>query len=151
MAATEQVLDGFAHSGNRYPTVHQPWDMVEPMAEWMVQQGMKEIFAFDVAVAKEDKDTRYLAIECNPRYNGASYPTGIANKLKINSWMSETLTTRHHSLDAIDLNGIEFDAQSGTGVILVNWGCILVGKVSVLLAGSIEKQGELKALLLERL
>ena len=150
LAATEQVLDGFAHSGNRYPTVHQPWDMVEPMAEWLVQQGMKGIFAFDVAVVKET-DTRYLAIECNPRYNGASYPTGIANKLKIDSWMSETLTTRHRSLDAIDLNGIEFDAQSGTGVILVNWGCILVGKVSVLLAGSLKKQAELRALLLERL
>ncbi|MGF1480861.1 MAG: ATP-grasp domain-containing protein [Cyanophyceae cyanobacterium] len=151
LAATEQVLDGFTHSGNRYPTVHQPWEIVEPMAEWMTQQGMKSIFAFDVAVVETATDTSYLAIECNPRFNGASYPTGIANKLKIASWISKTLTTKHRSLSALDLSGIEYDAQSGTGVILVNWGSILVGKVSVLLAGSREKQQELEAQLLKRL
>jgi hypothetical protein len=121
------------------------------MAEWMVQRGMKEIFAFDVAVVEEATQTRYLAIECNPRFNGASYPTGIAKKLKLSSWSSETFTTQYRSLDQIDLSGIEFNPKTDTGVAIVNWGCILVGKIGILLAGSVEKQHELRAMLKQRL
>jgi len=36
LAATEQVLDGFAHQGNRHPAAHAPWDLVEPLAQWLV-------------------------------------------------------------------------------------------------------------------
>ncbi len=151
LAATEQILDGFAHNGNRYPTVHQPWEMVEPMAQWMKEKGMKGIFAFDVAAVQSDNDASYYAIECNPRFNGASYPTGIAKKLHIASWASENFDTQYNSLDQINLDGLEFDPKTGTGVILVNWGSVLVGKLSFLLAGSIEKQNELKVLLKERL
>jgi hypothetical protein len=35
----------------------------------------------------------------------------------------------------LDLDGLEYDPASGEGVILVNWGPILVGKVLALLAG----------------
>ena len=151
LAATEQILEGYAHCGNRYPSTHQPWETVDPLAEWMVQQGMKGIFAFDVAVVEEEEMTRYLAIECNPRFNGASYPTGIAEKLKLTSWSSETFTTQYRSLDELELSDIEFNPQTDTGVVLVNWGTILVGKVGVLLAGSMEKQKELRAILKQRL
>ena len=151
LAATEQVLDGFSHQGNRYPTAYEPWELVEPMAQWMTQKGMKGIFAFDVAVMETETNIDYFAIECNPRFNGASYPTGIAQKLKLDSWSSNNLTTKYCSLEDIDLSGLEFDKETGTGVILVNWGSILVGKLSILLAGSLEKQNELKTLLKERL
>ena len=50
LAASEQILDGFAHQGNRVPASHEPWDTIEPMAEWLRDQGIKGIFAFDVAV-----------------------------------------------------------------------------------------------------
>ena len=151
LAATEQILEGYAHCGNRYPSTHQPWETVDPLAEWMVQQGMKGIFAFDVAVVEEEDKIRYLAIECNPRFNGASYPTGIAEKLKLTSWSSETFTTQYRSLDELDLSDIEFNPQTDTGVVLVNWGTILVGKVSVLLAGSVAQQNDLRAILKQRL
>jgi len=150
LAATEQVLDGYAHSGNRYPTAHQPWEIVDPMAEWMAKHGMKEIFAFDVAVVEAATGTHYLAIECNPRFNGASYPTGIAKKLNIKSWTSETFTSKLRSIREIDLSGIEFNSE-GTGAIIVNWGSILAGKVALLLVGSLEKQDELRAELKRRL
>ncbi len=150
LAATEQVLDGYAHSGNRYPTAHQPWEIVDPMAEWMAKHGMKGLFAFDVAVVKAATGTRYLAIECNPRFNGASYPTGIANKLNITSWTSETFTSKLRSMSEIDLSGIELNAD-GAGAILVNWGTILAGKVALLLAGSLEEQDKLRAELKQRL
>jgi len=150
LAATEQVLDGYAHSGNRYPTVHQPWESVEPMAVWLGQQGMKGIFAFDVAVVESATDTDYVAIECNPRFNGASYPTGIANKLNIPSWTSETFTGKFHSIQDIDLSGIEFNPESGIGAIIVNWGSVLAGKITVLLAGPVEIQQHLRAALEQR-
>ena len=151
LLVTEQVLNGYAHCGNRYPSKHQPWETVEPIAEWMAQRGMKEIFAFDVAVVEQATQTRYLAIECNPRFNGASYPTGIAQKLKLTSWSSETFTTQYRSLEKLDLSDIEFNPQTDTGVVLVNWGTILVGRVGVLLAGSVEQQNEFKTLLKQRL
>ena len=150
-AATEQVLDGYAHMGNRYPTRHQPWEIVEPMAEWMYQQGMKEIFAFDVAVIESETNPSYLAIECNPRFNGASYPTGVAQKLQIPSWTCENFETKYRSLEQIDFKELEFDVSKGQGIIIVNWGTILIGKIGILLAGTVEQQDELRAILKQRL
>jgi hypothetical protein len=151
LAATEQILNGYVHCGNRYPSTHQPWETTDPLAEWMVQQGMKGKFAFDVAVIEEEKKTRYFAIECNPRFNGSSYPTGMAEKLKLTSWSSETFTTHYRSLEKLDLSDIEFNPQTYTGIVLVNWGTILVGKVGILLAGSVEQQNELRSILKQRL
>ena len=151
LAATEQILDGFAHQGNRYPTIDRPWELVEPMAQWMKDKGMKGIFAFDVATVKKDSKVDYFAIECNPRFNGASYPTGIAQKLDINSWCSDNFTTKYRSLDEIDLGELEYDPTTGTGAIIYNWGSVLVGKLGVLLAGSIEQQEKLRQLLKHQL
>lgn len=135
LAATEQILDGFVHLGNRHPATHEPWDIVEPMAECMAQRGMQGIFAFDVAVSQTDHGLRFPAIECNPRYNGASYPTLIAAKMGITEWYAVTLSTRYRNLADIDLSGLEYAQESGRGVIIVNWGTVLAGKLMVLIAG----------------
>lgn len=149
LAATEQILDGFAHQGNRYPTAYQPWELVDPMAQWMAKKGMKGIFAFDVATIENQSDC--FAIECNPRFNGASYPTGIARKLEINSWCSDNFATQYRSLDQIDLGDLVYNPATKTGVIIYNWGSILVGKLGMLLAGSISQQDELRLLLKQKL
>jgi hypothetical protein len=150
-AATEQVLEGFVHQGNRHPAAHAPWDIVEPMAAWLHHEGMRGVFAFDVAVIDGAAGTEYLAIECNPRYNGASYPTGVAHKLGIEQWLARAFPTRHRSLADIDLGGIEYDPATGEGVIMVNWGPVLVGKLLVLIAGEPDVQTALCAALAERL
>jgi len=129
LAATEQILEGYAHQGNRFPVPHAPWECVEPMAEWLYREGMKGTFAFDVAVVHENTGADYLAIECNPRFNGASYSTAIAHKLGLESWLARYFTTRHRSLAFLQLTDIEYDPDRGEGVILVNWGPILVGKI----------------------
>ena len=36
MQASEQILDGFAHQGNRVPARYEPWSVVDPLAEWLV-------------------------------------------------------------------------------------------------------------------
>ena len=133
--ATEQILDRYTHLGNQYPAKYTPWESVEPMAEWLTKKGMRGLFAFDVAVVNEEHGLRFMPIECNPRFNGASYPSGIARKLGIDQWASREMHTRYRKLSEIDLSGIEYDPSSKTGVILVNWGTILVGKISVLIAG----------------
>ena len=136
LTASEQILDGFVHQGNRVPACHEPWDSIEPMAQWLKEHGMKGIFAFDVAVVQTDKGLRFPVIECNPRFNGASYPTRIAQKLGIPEWSAITFSTGQRTLADIDLRDIEFDRKTGEGVIIVNWGTVLEGKLVILLAGS---------------
>ncbi len=150
-AVTAQILEGCAHIGNRYPSADQPWELLDPLADWLAVRGMKGVFAFDLAVVETDGAKQYLAIECNPRFNGASYPTGIAQKLSLSAWANESFKTQCRSLSKLDLSGLEYDPTSGTGVILVNWGSILVGKVGVLLAGSRDQQQSLRASLKQRL
>ncbi|WP_235071183.1 peptide ligase PGM1-related protein [Leptolyngbya sp. Heron Island J] len=142
---SEQILDGCVHGGNRYPTSHQPWHVVEPMAQWMYAAGMKGTFGFDVAVVETPAGVVYLAIECNPRYNGSSYPTGIAERLGVPGWCSETLHTDCRQLADLNLEGLEFDPVTKTGVVLVNWGTVQAGAVTVLLAGSPEQQADLSS------
>lgn len=151
LLASEQILAGFSHQGNRVPAPYQPWFAVEPMARWLRDQGMQGVFAFDVAVVQTARGLRFPAIECNPRFNGASYPTLMASKLGIREWRAITVPTRHRSLAALDLSGIEFDPVSRSGVILVNWGTVLEGKLVVLLAGSPAVQTWLQSALEPRL
>ncbi len=151
LQSSQQILEGTAHQGNRAPADHEPWSVVEPMAEWLKDQGMKGIFAFDVAVVQSPSGLRFPAIECNPRYNGASYPTAIAHKLGISEWTATTFHTRFRDLASIDLSGLEYDPHTGEGAILVNWGTVLVGKLVILMAGSREYREALQLELEARL
>lgn len=136
LACSEQILEGCVHQGNRVPTTYAPWESVDRMALWLKNQGMRGIFAFDVAVVKENGGLRFPAIECNPRFNGATYPTLIAHKLDIQEWCSMTYSTKHEDLKSIDLSDIEYNPRTKEGAIIVNWGTILTGKLMFLLAGS---------------
>ncbi|MGB5179908.1 MAG: ATP-grasp domain-containing protein [Gammaproteobacteria bacterium] len=151
LAVSEQILDGCAHQGNRFPSSHEPWESIEPMALWLKERGIKGIFAFDLAVVATPEGTRYPAVECNPRFNGASYPTVIAQKLDIPEWSAMTFKTRYRTLSDLDIRDIEFDMKTGEGIVIVNWGTILTGKLVVLLAGSREHQEALRNELLYRL
>lgn len=152
LACTEQILDGFAHQGNKYPACCEPWDVADPIAHWLAERGIKGIFALDVSVIENGESYDYAAIECNPRYNGASYPTIIANKLGIDQWVAKTFDTKHTRLKDIPIKGLEFSRKSaGKGVVIVNWGTISHGKLMVLIAGNEIEQAyyeqELKKLL----
>lgn len=151
MTVSEQVLDGFVHQGNRVPASHEPWAAVDPIAYWLRDQGMKGIFAFDVAIMQTSHGLKFPALECNPRFNGASYPTLIASKLNITEWSALTFSSQHRTLADIDLTGIEYNHSTGEGAILVNWGTILAGKLMILLAGSSAYQQALKVELEARL
>jgi len=145
LACTEQILDSFEHQENTYPACYEPWEVVDPMAAWMAERGMKGVFAFDVAVIEKPDGVTYFAIECNPRYNGATYSALIAQKLSIKQWVAKTYSTRYRDLNDIPIDHIEYSKKSGYGVIIVNWGTILEGKLIILLAGNSEQQQYLDA------
>lgn len=151
LLVSEQILEGCVHGGNRYPSPHSPWDKIEPFARWMEEQGMKGIFAVDVAVVPTAEGTDYVAIECNPRYNGSSYPTLVAHKLGVPCWSSATCEGIKRSLTDFELGDLAFDPTTGKGIVLINWGTIKVGKLSVLLAGSPTEQAEMNRELQTRL
>jgi len=151
LLASEQILDGCVHGGNRYPTGHEPWEKIAPFARWIGDRGMKGLFAVDVAVVPEAGGTRYVAIECNPRFNGSSYPTIVAKRLGIPAWSSATYKTKLRSLSELDLSDLAFNPQSGVGAILINWGTIQVGKITVLFAGDEAEQAAIAAELKARL
>ena len=143
LLVSEQILDGCVHGGNRYPSNYEPWEKMQPFAEWLVKRGMKGIFAVDVAVVPEAGGINYLAIECNPRFNGSSYPTLIAQKLGIPRWSSVTYKTPKRSLQDFKFADLAFNPATQQGIILINWGTIKAGKLSLLLAGSEAEQTEL--------
>ncbi len=138
--ASEQILEGCVHGGNRYPTDYEPWDVVQPMADWLYEQGMKGTFAFDVAVVETALGIEYFAIECNPRFNGSSYPTELAEQLGVAAWRSKDIYPHVRKLSELDWEGLTFDPVTKTGVVLVNWGTISTGKLSVLVAGNLVQQ-----------
>ncbi len=143
LACSEQILDGFTHQGNKFPASYTPWEKVDPMAEWLVNKGIQGIFAFDVAVVETPEGPLFPAIECNPRFNGACYPTLIAQKLGIEQWQSRTYTTHYRDLDSLPIQALEYDARRGYGIILVNWGTILEGRLMILLAGTSSQMEDL--------
>lgn len=151
LAASEKIQDGFVHQGDRMPARYAPWDTVEPIAIWLKEHGMKGIFTFDVAVVQTNRGLRFPVMNCNPRFNGASYPALIAQKLNIPEWSAKTFTTRYRNLADINLTDIEFDQASGEGAIIVNWGTVLVGNLTILMAGSKDYQDALEIELLARL
>ena len=143
LACTNQLLDVFAHQGNKYPSRYEPWELLDPMAFWLTERGMKGVFAFDVAVVEGPDGVEFSVIECNPRFNGASYPTIIAQKLDIPEWTAKIFSTHHRNLADIHIKDLEFDKRTGEGAVIVNWGTILEGKLMVLMAGSEEYQAAL--------
>lgn len=120
---TEQVLEGFSHAGNKWPSnfEERPWELCDPIAHYMVEQGMQGPFAFDVAVSNE----RFFLIECNPRFNGCTYYSQVAEKIKAHNWIARNLSVKTDSLSGLSLDGLVWDAQKKTGLIIISWGTIL--------------------------
>ena len=151
--ASEQVLDGNAHIGNRFPVNERIWKAIgkqmtadaDKLANWMYKRGMKDYFAFDVLVSEKNDLIRYYFLECNPRYNGASYPSNVCERLGIKSWMHVNIKTRYRSFDGLDLTSLAYSKEKGDGVIIVNWGAVNGQKIGVLFAApTVERQQQLK-------
>lgn len=151
LAVTELTLNNVGVQGNCHPTPHNAWYSVEPMAKWLFCQGMRGIFAFDVAVIEDACGTDYIPMGCKPRFTSVSYPTLIADKLGIPRWQTRVFYTRYRKIADLPIRDVEFNPYDQTGIVLVNWGTIQVGMVTILLAGTPEKQTNLQETLIQRL
>lgn len=138
VASTRQVLSGFSHNGNIFPSGEiDPWHITDPIAKHLFNEGMLGTFGFDVAITAFN----CFAIECNPRFNGSVYPVIVAKKLDINKWFATNITTRVNSLNDVYLGSIEYNKKTGKGVVVVNWGAIVCNKIGILIsADSNEEQ-----------
>jgi len=145
VAATLQLVESHAHVGSVYPVDNPPWQVCDQLAQHLAKKGLKGIFAFDVASCGPPSEPRVLALECNPRFNGATYPTLVARKMGIDYWTCETFVTSARSLADLDLLEFEFDPSTREGIVLINWGPILSGRLGILLSSSREDHAGLKA------
>jgi len=133
VVTTEQILNGNSHSGNVFPARLEPWEITDPIAKYMGSNGMKGYFAFDVAITPKGP----FVIECNPRFNGSTYPTVIAQKLCVPVWRAQIIETEYRSLaDVRDFHKIEFNPRTKKGVIIINWGSVKSGKLGIMLCGN---------------
>lgn len=140
---SEQIIDDNVYNGNRVPAYSEPWYVLDALAERVIAQGMQEIFAFDVAVANDAGAEQFYLLECNPRFTAASYPTIVAQKIHATQWSTATVQTVQHDLRVIDFADLAYDPVKRDGVILINWGTILHGKLMIMLVGTEERQEEL--------
>ena len=148
---SQQVIEDNSHLGNFYPIKYGNSDFLDNFAQSMVDQGMRGIFAFDVAVIENDHKTSFFAIECNPRFNAATYPAIVSKKLNITQWMTLTLSASFDSYDDLLLQDIEFRTDSNCGIIIINWGSIEHGKIMFMIAGNPQEQKKFLAELKNRI
>ncbi len=140
MLITEQILNGFVHAGNRYPARSEPWHVTDLVADELARLGVRGVIGIDVAL---DGDNAYI-LECNPRYNGATYPTIAAQKLNAKSWLACNVSTTHEALSGIDFTHEDwYDPKRKCGVIIVNWGCLPEHKLGLLAIGSRSNEREM--------
>lgn len=135
---TEQVLDGFSHAGNKYPSNcgSDPWQLCDPIAEHIADSGMNGPFAFDVAAS----NGKFYLIECNPRFNGCTYYSNVTRVLGITHWIARNLSVKANSLSAINLQDLEWSKDKGYGIIIISWGTILRNKLGILCCGNSDQQ-----------
>ncbi len=150
-AAIEHPVGESADPGYRAPASYEPWESVEPIARWLNERGMKGSCVFELAVTRTPRGIRFPVLGCYPHYDDTSYPIFIAEKLGIPEWRLMNFKTRHRQLANLDLSEVEFDARTGEGAILVNWGLVSEGELGIMLAGSIDYQAALEEELRARL
>lgn len=148
LATTEQILSGPLYVGSVFPAVHAPRAVTDPIAAWAAGNGMKGVFAFDVAFCEDRGNSGYVVLEANPRYNGSTYFYKIAQRLGIRSWRGRKFKTVCRHLSETGLDRYAFDPDRGCGIVVVNWGPIVKGRLGILLAGSPAEQIELEQALL---
>lgn len=147
IATTEQILDGNVHDGNRYPTRYDPRNITDKLAAYWAKQGVRGVIAFDVIAIGKPHHATYLALECNPRFNGSTAPTGAALRLGIAQWSSRSIPIGcdpETALKRIQTENLEY-GRTQEGLVIINWGALLVGKLNVLVAGDPGKQDALLA------
>jgi hypothetical protein len=139
ICTSEQVIEGVEHIGNRFPADYEVQQLTDPAARLVADMGYRGLFAFDVAMVQ---GTPYL-LECNPRYNGATYPAAIAAKLGTNSgWtLRYSDLAQAYSVGDMNLNDLEYSKERDSGLVVIAWG--MRARLGYMAIGTNDEQNEL--------
>lgn len=135
LCVSERLSRGRRRYGNRAAACHAPWPVVEPLARKLVEQGLRGVFGFDVAVVEEGGEFRYYLIGGHPRYTASTYCHETARRLGVEGWEATTLRTGVRSLSELGIGELEYDPATGQGVVVVDWGGIRHGRPEVIALG----------------
>lgn len=147
VATTGQILEGAVHAGNRHPANHGGVrGVTDQAARIAADMGAEGLIAFDAAAVKAPSDGSayhpYQLIECNPRPNGASYPTAAAEKLGVRDkeWAAVNVPVYKdmplsETVRLLNAAGLSYDPAAKTGAAIVNWGTTKDGKLGILFVG----------------
>ncbi len=146
VATTGQILEGSVHAGNRHPSKYNPRAVSDRAAVLAATMGAEGLIAFDVAALRPPKNGSayqpYLLIECNPRPNGSSYPTTVAEKLGVREaeWSAMNIAVDKElplaeTIRRLKAAKLEFNTRTKTGAVVVNWGTSKDGKLGILFVG----------------
>lgn len=148
LMSTEQIIDGVAYAGTRYPTMYSPELAMYTIPCLAARDGVRGKLGIDVAV---NAAGRYFALECNPRWNGALYPMVIAQRLGATQWSTTHMPVRARRLRDVALGELQYNPTRGTGAVLVNWGGIKYNWLELLLIGPKDVQQMLRTQLVRLL
>jgi|GEM_PF-319117 len=148
---SDQIVSANAHIGNRYPARYENKTFLSELAQFAADEGMEDIFAFDVAVSDGPNGMIYNLLECNPRFTAATYPTLVAKKLNIQYWTSLIIQVQFKNFDQFDISDLEYKSKTQQGLILICWGSIEYGRLMVMVVGTPEQQLTLMNQLRQRL
>lgn len=141
VATTEQQLNGSMWQGARFPSIHDPQSVSDPIADALADAGLVGLLGIDVAVLA---DGSCVAMEANPRTNASTYFQWTADRIDARQWVGCNVSTRERSLEPVlrAVDDLVFDGS--TGVVVTNWGPVLGGRVGMLFVGSEPEQHELR-------
>lgn len=151
LATTEEVLEGYTHVGDVFPTLYDAWSVVAPLATHLAQCGVRDVLEFNVAVVPGAETHVLLPVSCRRGMSSTTYPTLLRHELGARAWSARTVHTTRRAFEGLDLTDIEYDRTRNCGMVLINWGTIAIGRLDVACYGTPEEQCDLYRLLGERL
>lgn len=151
LATTEEILEGYTHVGDTFPTPYDAWSVVAPLATHLARCGVRDVLEFNVAVVPEAGTHVLLPVSCRRGMSSTTYPTLLCKEFGASAWSARTLYTRRRTFDGLDLTDVEYDHTRRCGIVLINWGIIGIGRLDVACYGTPEEQHNLYQLLEERL
>jgi hypothetical protein len=154
VSLSDQILDGqVRHLGNRFPTQARLADQMVAAAtnacQWLRDQGTTGFLGFDFCEYRVPGSTerQFFFAELNPRYNGATYPMHLVDRLNAracgsvaprwNAFRASTITTNLTSYMALQtlLGDLFFDGREVAGIIPYNIGLLQHGKLMLAIVG----------------
>jgi len=123
LASTEQVIsEKYRHLGNRFPAQFDFRHVTDPMAQAMVDHGLKGVFGLDLLV---NERRQALLLESNPRFTGASPGIFASRKLEVTRYLSKAMSTSFTDPEALHAAiekdpRVAYDPERKVGAVILN-------------------------------